>query len=183
MKIIVITGVSNGIGLDTAKYFLQKGHTVFGISRSKTKLTESENTFTGSFHYIKADICNENELISAVQIIKSKTNTVDILINNAGILINKPFTQLTKNDFTQLYNTNIIAAATLIQQLLPLMLDKVARTHIINIGSMGGFQGSSKFVGLSAYSSSKAALVSLSECLAEELKNKQIGRASCRERV
>jgi NAD(P)-dependent dehydrogenase (short-subunit alcohol dehydrogenase family) len=70
-----------------------------------------------------------------------------------------------------MYNTNVFAPFLIIQDLLPLFNKN---SHIINIGSIGGFQGSSKFPGLSAYSSSKAALAGLSECLAEELAPKKI---------
>jgi NAD(P)-dependent dehydrogenase (short-subunit alcohol dehydrogenase family) len=96
---------------------------------------------------------------------------VDILINNAGILINKPFTELLETDFVEMLQSNFIGHVRIIQSLLPLM---PAGAHILNIGSMGGFQGSAKFPGLSAYSASKAALHTLTECLAQELAEQQI---------
>lgn len=172
MKTIVITGISGGIGFHTAKYFLQKGHKVFGISRSALNNDELESL--GEFHFIKADITKTDELETVAKLVSSNTHIIDILINNAGILINKPFAELSNKDFTLIYSTNVFAAAGMIKSLIPLMIDKKDRTHIINIGSMGGFQGSSKFPGLSAYSSSKAALANLTECLAEELKENNI---------
>ncbi|MDB5153013.1 MAG: family NAD(P)-dependent oxidoreductase [Mucilaginibacter sp.] len=96
---------------------------------------------------------------------------VDILINNAGILINKPFTELLETDFVEMLQSNFIGHVRIIQSLLPLM---PAGSHIVNIGSMGGVQGSAKFPGLSAYSASKAALHTLTECLAQELTEQQI---------
>ncbi len=96
---------------------------------------------------------------------------IDILVNNAGLLINKPFTLLSKSDMNSIFNVNFFGVALLIQNLLPKMN---TNSHIVNIGSMGGFQGSSKFPGLSIYSASKAALANLSECLAEELKEQKI---------
>ena len=98
-------------------------------------------------------------------------NQVDILINNAGVLINKPFTELLETDFVEMLQSNFIGHVRIIQSLLPLM---PAGSHIVNIGSMGGFQGSAKFPGLSAYSASKAALHTLTECLAHELTEQQI---------
>jgi len=90
-----------------------------------------------------------------------------VLINNAGLLINKPFYDLTPVDFDELFTINVKSAFLLVKQLLP-RLDN--RSHIVNIGSMGGVQGSVKFPGLSLYSASKGALAVLTECLAEELK-------------
>ena len=96
---------------------------------------------------------------------------MDILINNAGVLINKPFSELTQLDFAEMLQTNLLGHIKMIQNLLPLMN---SGAHIVNIGSMGGFQGSVKFKGLSAYSVSKAALHALTECLAYELAESNI---------
>jgi NAD(P)-dependent dehydrogenase (short-subunit alcohol dehydrogenase family) len=96
---------------------------------------------------------------------------IDILINNAGVLVNKPFTELTETDFVEMLQSNYIGHVRMIQAALPIMADGA---HIVNIGSMGAFQGSAKFGGLSAYSASKAALHTLTECLALELADRQI---------
>jgi NAD(P)-dependent dehydrogenase (short-subunit alcohol dehydrogenase family) len=98
-------------------------------------------------------------------------NRVDILINNAGVLINKPFTKLLETDFVEMLQSNFIGHVRMIQGVLHLMQEDA---HIVNIGSMGGFQGSVKFPGLAAYSASKAALHTLTECLAFELAEKGI---------
>ncbi len=108
-----------------------------------------------------------------MQTIKSLNLQLDVLINNAGQIVNKPFAKITEKELQAVYATNVFAPFTLIQTLLPVMTKK-SRAHIVNIGSMGGFQGSSKFPGLSAYSSSKTALSGLTECLAEELKPNNI---------
>ena len=97
----------------------------------------------------------------------------DIIINNAGYLINKPFTETAIEEIQDIYKTNVFGPVVIMQTIIP-KLDNVRNCHIINIGSMGGYQGSVKFPGLSIYSSSKAALASLSECLAEEYKEKNI---------
>ena len=99
--------------------------------------------------------------------IEKHVSTIDVLINNAGALVNKPFTELDENDFDWCFNANTKGPFFLIKQLMPLF---AKNAHIVNIGSMGGVQGSVKFPGLSAYSSSKAALAVLTECLAEEYK-------------
>jgi NAD(P)-dependent dehydrogenase (short-subunit alcohol dehydrogenase family) len=94
------------------------------------------------------------------------------LINNAGLLINKPFRELSPEDWQAMFAVNVFGVAEMIRALLPVFTNDGG--HILNVGSMGGFQGSAKFPGLSAYSASKAALASLTECLAEELKNDKI---------
>jgi 3-oxoacyl-[acyl-carrier protein] reductase len=105
--------------------------------------------------------------------IQAKVDNIDILINNAGFLVNKQFEDISNDELKKVYDVNVFAPFKLIQLLLPL-LKKSSRAHIVNISSMGGVQGSSKFSGLSAYSSSKAAIASLSECLAEEFKGDHI---------
>ena len=100
--------------------------------------------------------------------INKEWNQVDILINNAGSLINRPFAQTTLEDFKNVYNTNVFGVAELTRLVIPFM---GSSGHVVNISSMGGVQGSAKFAGLSAYSSSKGALITLTELLAEEYKD------------
>src|SRR5690606_21422943 len=91
----------------------------------------------------------------------------DILINNAGKLVNKPFATISREEFEAVYSVNVFGVATMIQKVLPFM---ASEGHIVNISSMGGVQGSVKFPGLAAYSSAKAAVITLTELLAEEYK-------------
>ena len=98
---------------------------------------------------------------------KSLGKNVDVLINNAGAILNKSFAEGSLAEFKAIYDTNVFGVAGLIQKLLPVMN---SNSHVVNISSMGGVQGSMKFPGLSAYSSSKGALITLTEMLAEEYK-------------
>jgi NAD(P)-dependent dehydrogenase (short-subunit alcohol dehydrogenase family) len=100
-------------------------------------------------------------------------NGVDIVINNAGFLVNKPFVEQSEEDWQKQFDVNVFSPAKLIRFLYPWLLLS-GNAHIVNITSMGGFQGSSKFPGLSAYSASKAALGTLTECLAVEFSGKGI---------
>jgi NAD(P)-dependent dehydrogenase (short-subunit alcohol dehydrogenase family) len=97
------------------------------------------------------------------------------LINNAGLLVNKSFSKQNEEDIDRQLDINFKAPFMLTQLLLP-FFNKGA--HILNISSMGGVQGSSKFSGLSAYSASKGALAVLTEVMAEELKDQNI-KANC----
>lgn len=167
---IVITGASRGIGYQVAKLFSEnKDHKIIAISRNKDKLEilqkESDNIVSIPFDL------SSNQYSDLINQISNYVDKIDILINNAGLLINKPFKDISHSEMNDIFNVNFFSVALLIQNLLPLMNDN---SHIVNIGSMGGFQGSSKFPGLAIYSASKAALANLSECLAEELKDQKI---------
>lgn len=168
---IVITGCSKGIGLELCKLFcFDNNNTVVGISRTAVGneiITDlGENSVFFSLQYDLECITNDFSE-SILKLIPE----VDILINNAGFLVNKPIEQLSEADFDRMFNINVKAVFKIIQALLPYFSKP---SHIVNISSMGGFQGSAKFTGLSLYSSSKGALNTLTECLAEEFKDRQI---------
>jgi 3-oxoacyl-[acyl-carrier protein] reductase len=173
--LIIITGASKGIGFEMVKLLSKRANTlVIAISRnteSLDKLIEKKNAH--SILPVKADITNPLHLKKILKTVSSLKLKVDILINNAGHIVNKPFERISLAELQSVYSTNVLAPFMLIQTLLPAMNPK-RRAHILNISSMGGFQGSSKFPGLSAYSSSKSALSGLTECLAEEFKNRNI---------
>lgn len=171
---ILITGASRGIGYYTAlKLAADPANTVIAIARDQDRLQQLKaRAGHGNLHIIPSDIDNIDPQ-SLIQQIAKAIDKVDILINNAGALVNKPFESITPAELHHIYNINVFAPFKLIQALLPVMGHGSA-SHIINISSMGGVQGSSKFPGLSAYSSSKAAIAGLTECLAEELKDRNI---------
>jgi len=164
MKNIIITGTSRGIGFQMAKQFAESGHRVLALSRNAAPISDLglENITALEF-----DIADASNLVKLKGFLQSQFKHVDILINNAGLLVNKPFTEITRSEFKQSYDVNILGPAALIQEALPFM-DTTG--HVVNISTMGGIQGSVKFPGLSAYSSSKSAILSLTELLAEEYK-------------
>lgn len=167
---VVITGASRGIGFEVAQQFLNAGHTVFCLTRNLAPL-QAINHPNLKLH--ATDLCSQVSMNDAVAFIKQQVHSVDCIIHNAGSLVNKPFDAISYEEVEKVYRINVFAPYYLTQQLIPL-LGKDQRSHIVTISSMGGFQGSAKFPGLSAYSSSKAAVAGLTECLAEELKEKNI---------
>ncbi len=166
-KNIIITGTSRGIGYELALQFAKKGHQVLAVSRkTPQELIENPNITC-----LSIDLAVEDEMHHIDKFIASTWKKVDILINNAGCLVNKPFLQLTQSDFERVYKVNVFGVANLTRTCLPYMQKG---SHVITISSMGGIQGSLKFAGLATYSSSKGAVITLSELLAEEFKEQGI---------
>ncbi|TVZ57031.1 short-subunit dehydrogenase [Lutibacter sp. Hel_I_33_5] len=164
MKNIIITGTSRGIGFELAQQFANTGHKVLALSRNTKPLKKINHK---NITLISVDLSNNVDFKKVVNFIKTSWKKVDILINNAGKLINKPFTDLTSNDFLEVYKVNVFGVAELTKQCIPFF---TKGSHIVTISSMGGIQGSMKFPGLAAYSSAKGAVITLSELLAEEYK-------------
>jgi NAD(P)-dependent dehydrogenase (short-subunit alcohol dehydrogenase family) len=168
MKNIIITGTSRGIGFEMAKQFAENGHRVLAVSRNTNPL---DNFNHPSITSISVDLSIASDIDKISDFVGTHWNTVDVLINNAGMLINKPFSELTEEDFMAAYKVNVFGVAETIKQLIPFMHSE---SHVVTISSMGGIQGSMKFPGLAAYSSAKGAVITLSEVLAEEYKEQGI---------
>jgi NAD(P)-dependent dehydrogenase (short-subunit alcohol dehydrogenase family) len=171
---IVVTGASRGIGFQIVQSLAKAGVLkIIGISRNYKQLCQLKELCSQLSMTEFIPVAYDFQQITAAEpqlagLIKQHFNHIDILINNAGTLVNKPFESITTDEINRLFTVNYIAPALLIKYLLPLL--RVSQAHIVNITSMGGFQGSVKFKGLSHYSASKAALAVLTECLAEEYK-------------
>lgn len=163
-KNIIITGTSRGIGFELVQLFSKAGHKVLALSRNEKPVVnlKLENVTAFSF-----DLSNKNDYERVEDFIKTEWKQVDILINNAGTLLNKPFLETTIQDFEYVYKANVFGVAEMTRIIIPYMKKD---NHVVSISSMGGVQGSMKFPGLSAYSSSKAAVITLTELWAEEYK-------------
>ena len=166
-KNIVITGTSSGIGLELAKFFIKSKHNVLAISRNNSDLRSLN---LKGLYAVDFDITNYERYNSLNKYLKNFEN-VDVLINNAGLLVNKPFEDTSLEDFQKVYSTNVFSVAMLTKFLIKRMNN---RSNVVNISSIGGVEGTLKFPGLAAYSSSKGALNILTEMLAEEYKEQGI---------
>lgn len=168
MRNVIVTGASRGIGYELIQLFAKNGCNVLAISRNIEPITslQMENITA-----LPVDLSLEQDFQKVTNFIKKNWKSVDILINNAGKLANKPFFKTTTQDFLDVYKVNVFAVAELTRLVIP-FLNK--GSHVVTVSSMGGIQGSMKFPGLSAYSSSKGAVITLSELLAEEYKESGI---------
>ena len=168
MKNVVITGTSRGIGFELVQLFAKEEHQVLALSRNEKPV---DNLGYSNVKTLSVDLKESSDLEKVLDFIEKDWKTVDILIHNAGLLINKPFLDITREDFIKIYEVNVFGIAMLTQCMIPFM--KIG-SHVVTISSMGGIRGSSKFPGLSAYSSSKGAVITLNEVLAEEFKESGI---------
>ena len=163
-KTIIVTGASRGIGHEIVKIAEKKGHRVYSISRNIKALKDY------SFKYPRqVDLANEDSIDKFSLEIKNDGVRVDALINNAGAFLNKPFEKISKKEFEYIFQVNVFGLSLITRKVLPIIDSK---GHIVNITSMGGINGTTKFPGLTAYSSSKGAVNILTELLAEEYKEK-----------
>lgn len=168
MKKVIVTGTSRGIGFELVKTFANNNYQVLALSRNTDPLDQlnMKNITTMS-----VDLASAEDIDKVKSLISTDWNDIDILIHNAGFLINKPFEDLTKEDFYAVYEVNVFGVVQLTQACVPYMKQG---SHVVTISSMGGIQGSLKFPGLAAYSSAKGAVITLSELLSEEYKEQGI---------
>ena len=169
-KTVVIVGASRGIGKALVENFAQRDNfKVIALARNLEKMRSDFASFPSVTCFafdLEKDVKNQAEKIF------TSIGKVDYLINNAGFLVNKPFEEITGQELQKSYQINLFGVFETVQAIIPHL--NPSSSHIVNISSMGGFQGSMKFAGLSAYSTSKAALCSFTELFAEEYKNSSI---------
>ncbi|RDI58466.1 SDR family NAD(P)-dependent oxidoreductase [Flavobacterium glaciei] len=167
MKNIIITGTSRGIGFELALQFAKAGHQVLALSRKIPQALLGNENIT----CLSVDLSDESELVKVTDFLSKSWKQIDAVIHNAGSLLLKPFSETTQEDFENIYKVNVFGVANLTRICLPYLQNG---SHVVTISSMGGIQGSLKFAGLAAYSSSKGAVITLSELLAEEYKERGI---------
>ncbi len=169
-KTIAITGCSRGIGKETVRFLLEQGHEVIALSRDCRTLHQLQEEFS-MLNTLDVNISTQSGRDHVVDFLGGNKKTLDGIVHNAGLLLNKPFAETTIEDMISVYTVNVFSVSELTRNLLPFFKPGA---HVVAISSMGGIQGSMKFPGLAAYSSSKGALITLMELLAEEFKDKDL---------
>jgi NAD(P)-dependent dehydrogenase (short-subunit alcohol dehydrogenase family) len=173
----IVAGASRGIGFEVVRSLARAGsNRIVAVSRNAGGLDELAGTCSadggeGRVIPLAMDLAAGDIGTGLIPLVREQLGTIDLLIYNAGYLVNKPFASLDGADFDRSFQVNVRAPFMLIQALLPHFNDNA---HVLTISSMGGYQGSAKFAGLSLYSASKGALAVLTECLAEELRDRGI---------
>ena len=166
-KNIIVTGTSRGIGHALALQLANAGHQVLALSRK----TPSDLLQHPNISCLAIDLAKAEDIQSVENFLSNASKTVDAIVHNAGSLLLKPFASTSVEDFENIYSVNVFAVAALTRIALPYLKKG---SHVVTISSMGGIQGSMKFAGLSAYSSSKGAVITLTELLAEEYREQGI---------
>jgi len=174
MKNILVTGGSRGIGYGIVRHLCSEGHRVMAVARSGERLNDLKEAcmkLKGECIVLHGDLTEDEFLKEIVTNVKGEFGQLDGLVNNAGMLKSGTLEEQKDDEIRRHFEINVISPMRLTGKLLP-YIGKGG--HIVNIGSMGGFQGSVKFSGLSVYSSTKAALACWTECMAEEYKDRGV---------
>ena len=169
-KSVVVTGASSGIGHDVALAFGEQGARVALLARRRVQLEElahKVNQAGGKAFALDCDVTDRGRVFWAIEQVKEAFRGVDILINSAGLLISDPVEQMRPEDLEKMMAVNVFGALNAMQAVLPLMR-KAKSGNIVNISSLAGRRGVSP---LGGYSSTKFALVGMTEALRVELFN------------
>lgn len=174
-KTAIITGAGKGLGKAMAVALAAEGVSLGLIGRTTADLEKLHQELTTlnptiSVAYATADVGDLNQVKSAVAEISNSLKTIDILINNAGILKMGGFLELPVEEWEQVFRINVLGTYYVIHEVLPLLL-KQGQGDIINIASTAGLKGAAK---MSAYGASKAALINLTESLMQEVRKSNI---------
>lgn len=166
-KLVLITGVSRGLGYAMAKGFIERGHTVVGCARSQQAVADLQQEFGEPHHFISLDVTDEVGVAAWAEMIHAKyAATVDLLINNAGIINPwSPFLDIKSELFNQLIDINVKGVANIVRHFLPKMVAK-KQGVIVNFSSGWGRYTAANVV---PFCTSKWAIEGFTKALAQEL--------------
>lgn len=158
---VLITGGNKGIGLEISKLFVENEIFVTSLSRTKNLSINSDK-----YRQIECDLSNQQNILNFVNESNARNISFDIIINNAGIIEFGQFHKMELQPKLNMINTNLIAPITLLTGFLPKMIENRFGI-IVNISSIGAI---SNFANCAVYNSSKAAILSLSKSLRNEVR-------------
>ena len=167
-KVVIVTGSSSGIGLESALLLARNGYITYATMRSPEKDTSIKTAVQKEglpIRVVQLDVTDDNSVKNAVDHIISEAGRIDVLVNNAGYSLGGALEDLSMEEIKSQYETNLFGLIRVIQAVLPTMR-KQRSGRILNISSGTGIFG---FPGISAYVSTKFAVEGLSESIAYEL--------------
>ncbi|KAL2718388.1 dehydrogenase/reductase SDR family member 11-like [Vespula squamosa] len=175
-KTALVTGASAGIGAKIAEELAKHGLKVVAIARRLNKLEElktkvEEKKLPGKIYPMKCDVSKEEEILNVFKWIKEKLGEVNVLINNAGIIVNEKIIDGSTENFRNIMDVNVIALAICTREAVRLMSKSKMQGHIININSVSGHDARSIKMPFSLYPSSKYAITGMSESVRNEIMN------------
>lgn len=172
MRTVLVVGAGKGIGYESVKNLLNKGVFVVALSQNLSQLEKIAEK-NQNLKLFKLDIANENDQQGFINRMLNEKIKFNEILFTVGSLIKKDWLNFTQAEITQLYQTNVFGVYFMIRNIIQNKL-YLPKLHVVTIGSMGGVPGTLKFPGMLHYSSSKAALACLTECLAEEMKGENL---------
>jgi NAD(P)-dependent dehydrogenase (short-subunit alcohol dehydrogenase family) len=167
-KVAVITGGNGGIGLETARRFVEEGAFVYITGRRQSELDKALQLIGHDVRAVRADVSDEDDLDRLYAQVRSEKGTIDVLVANAGFLEQQKLGEITRNHFDKTFDINARGTLFTVQKAIPLMCDSAS---IILISSIAGFKG---LVAHGVYSATKAAIRSYARTWTAELKDRRI---------
>ena len=167
-KVAVVTGGNSGIGLATAKRFVDEGASVFIFGRRQSALDEAVALIGGDITAVQGDACEPLDLDRLYATVEQAKGKLDVLFANAGLVELRPLDEFSIEHFDKTFDVNVRGLALTVQKALPLMRDGAS---VILTGSIAGVKG---FPGYGTYSASKAAVRSFARTWTMELKDRGI---------
>jgi len=166
-KVVIITGAARGIGSACMQVFTDRGYTAVGIDilPEGNAIVKEINNTGGEAIFLKCDVAKEAQVSHSIDVIYEKYHRVDVLVNNAGIVLVKPFDQITWEEFRHTTEVNIGGHFLMCKYVLPIM-KKQKKGVIINMGSVSGHVGQMDHV---MYGATKGAIIAMTRALAWEL--------------
>lgn len=166
-KVWYITGASKGLGLALVKHLLEQGHKVAATSRKPEELTAavSENSHKTNLLSLHADLTSEQSIADSLSAAHRHFGRLDIIVNNAGYGIGGAIEELSTRELMDSFTINFLATTQVIKHAMPFLRTQRSG-HIINISSIAGWAGT---MGWAAYAASKAAVIALTEGLAQDV--------------
>lgn len=166
-KTAIVTGASSGIGAEFSKALAEKGVTVYGLARRKSKLDEVKKVVGDNFISVELDVTKRKDVDAWVDHTLGNDVSVDILVNNAGFGKFGNIDELPVEDWEGMLDTNLSGIFYLTRRIVPLMKSNPDVCHIVNIASVAGLIGNPQ---ISVYNATKFGVRGMSEAMMKELR-------------